>query len=315
MVHKFLLFTKIFLNIFIVFSSVAQNTKENLPLYGGITKSNEEIKADEEFVKETISLYGTLEKAFKTFVDIGWKNIVENNLDESITEFNKAWLLNPANADPYLGLSLVMQIKQKQTETDKLFKQGIILDKDKKSQMKFYLRAVDYAGRKKDTVMLIQFLKQSLSVDPNSILIYKKLAYYTSLKGQNNDAVAAYSGAIRISPNDSSLYYNRGLIYKKMKQFNEAISDFTSSIKLSKNEYFEAIFNRGMSKYDSGDYAGSIEDYNVCIKLNSKLPLLYRFLGISLIMAFDQKGACGAWKTAKKLGDLQSEELYNAQCK
>lgn len=294
---------------------MAQQTDENLPMYGGTSFSKEEIAANEEFVKETTTLYGTKEKAFITFVNVGWKGIIENKLNESIQDFNKAWLLFPEHSDSYFGFSLIMQLSQKQAEADKLFNKGIVLDKDKKAQMKYYLRATDFAGRKKDTVLMIRFLNQSLSVDSTSIQGYKKLAYFTSLIGMNKEAILAYSAAIRISTNDSSLYFNRGLTFKKMQKFNEAISDFTFALNLSKNKYFESTLNRGIAKYEIGDYNGSVEDYNACIKMNSKTAMLYRFLGISLIMTHDDKGACNAWKTAKKLGDIQAEELYNAQCK
>lgn len=291
----------------------AQNIKE-VSLLLGASKTKEEASADDEFIKETISLYGSKEKAFNTFVDSGWKEIIENKTDESIQDFKKAWLLNPENPDSYLGLSLVMQLRKIKTDADDLFKKGIAIDKDKKSQKKFFQRALDFANRKRDTMLLISFLSQSLSVDSSSIQTFQKLAYFCSLKKMYNDALNAYTGAIRFSANDSSLYFNRGLIFKKIKKNKEAITDFTKAVDLSKQPFYDAILNRGLLQYEEGDYNTAIADYNLCIELNPKDPLPFRFLGILLIIIYDHKGACKAWKKAIKLGDTSAKELYNTQC-
>ena len=293
----------------------AQNTSGIQFFLDRNLKSKNAIEFDKAFVTETIALYGSKEKAFSTFIDVGWRGIIERKFDESAQDFNKAWLLDSANADSYLGYSFILQLKNNDIESEKLFQQGIALDKNKTAQIKYYQRANDYAGRTKDTILLIKLLNESLVVCSDTITTLSKIAQYNALKGFNKEAIDAFGKVIQIKPNDFSCYYNRGILLKKMQKSTEAIADFTKAFMLSNEKHFDSVLQRGLLKFETGDYAGSIDDYNTCISMQSKNATLYRFLGISKSMIYDQKGACNAWKTAKKYGDLPAEELFNAQCR
>lgn len=293
----------------------AQKADEQLPMYGNAVKTSEEKEADQEFIKETIDLYKSKEKAFSTFIDVGWKNLSENQIEIAIQKFNKAWLLSPNEADSYFGFCMALTLQKKNNEAEKNFETGQKYDKLKKASMKYFLRASNISERHKDTLMLIDYLKKAAGTDFLNVPVLKKLAYYTAMKGFYDDACFAYASIIRITPNDSTAYCNKANILLKQKKPDEAIATFSAAIVKCQNPFFDAYFGRARAKYDKGDYHGALEDYAKCNEINSKNPVLFRLMGITKNMLWDQKGACEAWKTAKKLGDKQAEELYNSKCK
>lgn len=292
-----------------------QKADENLPMYGGKTKTAEEAQADKEFVKETADLYGSLEKAFHTFIDVGWKNLIEDKIEIAIQKFNKAWLLAPDEADSYFGFCMALTLQKKKDQAEKIFETGLNHDKMKKASLKFFLRASDIYERRGDTLMMIDYLKKASVTDFSNLQVYKKLAYYTSLKGLYDDAGFSFSSIIRLAPNDSTAYCGKAKALLKLKKTDEAIAVYSTVIEKCKKPFFDAYFGRAGAKYEKGDYQGSVNDYMQCIEISPKNGMLYRLMGVSKIMIWDQKGACDAWKKAAKLGDAQSEELYNSKCK
>ncbi|MBI5218654.1 MAG: tetratricopeptide repeat protein [Bacteroidia bacterium] len=272
-------------------------------------------KADDEFVKESIQLYGSKEAAFNTFIDLGWKNILDNNPENSVKKFNHAWLINPDHPDSFFGFAFVSQLNNKKEDRDKFFEMGIKSDKDHKGAFKYYFRSSDYFDKLKDTLAVIESLCKAVEQDSSSVNIYKKLAYYCVAKSEFNKAIKYYTGAIRLNPDDSIIYFNRGGVYQKLKKHKEAADDYTRVIEHSKKINYHAYLFRGKSRFESSDYANAITDFETCLKLNPKNALLYRFIGSARMMLNDGSGACEAWKAGKKMGDKQSEELYNSKCK
>ena len=51
-------------------------------------------------------------------------------------------------------------------------------------------------------------------------------------KGKYNEAIAAYSEAIRVDPKQSHAYHGRGVAYGGVRKHDEAIADCTEAIRL-----------------------------------------------------------------------------------
>ena len=60
--------------------------------------------------------------------------------------------------------------------------------------------------------------------------------------GQKDEAIAAYSHAIKLNPKYAEAYYNRGIVYGLKGQFDRAIEDFTKAIALQP-DYADAYNN------------------------------------------------------------------------
>ncbi|TXJ11149.1 tetratricopeptide repeat protein [Brachyspira aalborgi] len=82
-----------------------------------------------------------------------------------------------------------------------------------------------------------------------------------------NDTVEDYNKAIELYSNYYQAYYNRALSKEKLQLLSEAIYDYDIAIGLKDNS-LEAYNNRGIVKSKLGNYKEAIEDFNKAIELN-----------------------------------------------
>ncbi len=68
--------------------------------------------------------------------------------------------------------------------------------------------------------------------------------------GNYDDAIAAYTQAIRLKPNYANVYYNRGIAKHKLGQHRAALADFDAAIRLNPDDA-DAYYNRGIAKHKS----------------------------------------------------------------
>lgn len=308
---------KVFFIIFLIVitcNAFSQKADDTQPMYGGVSKSAEEKEADAEFVKEAEQLYGSRDKAYSTLIDIGWKNILNSDLQTAVKKFNHAWLINPEHGDAYFGFSMCEMVGGKLAKSFMLFENGQKFDKDKKGAFKYYLRSSDYYVRKSDTAAVLNALSEALKLDSGSVNVYKKLANFANAKGDTEAALKAYSGIIRLQATDSAAYFSRGNLYHKIKKFNEANADFSKSINCS-NKFTQAYLNRGRARIELGNYENALADFEVCLTHMPDNGQFYRFVGIAKMLLNDGPGACEAWKKGKKNKDKQSEDFLNSKCK
>jgi len=132
------------------------------------------------------------------------------------------------------------------------------------------------------------FTRILIELNPQSTLktdSYEKLkraielfneAYYSSQKGNYQEAINLYSAAINAYPVDhlkrkSEAFYNRGLNKRFLNDFTGAVQDYSEAIKLQP-EYYKAYNNRGFLNLKLGKYANAIEDFDYIIN-SSDSPL------------------------------------------
>ena len=60
-------------------------------------------------------------------------------------------------------------------------------------------------------------------------------------KGQLDDAIEAYKGAIRINPEYAGAYYNLGHVLKAKGRFDEAINAFENFIRFAPHGYAKNV--------------------------------------------------------------------------
>ena len=82
-------------------------------------------KADEDFIKQATSGFGSREAASKAWHAQAEKFMREGNMDYAMRRYNQSWLLNPNNYQPYWGFARVV------AEQDKLDDAIMYLEKSK----------------------------------------------------------------------------------------------------------------------------------------------------------------------------------------
>nr|MDJ0624340.1 tetratricopeptide repeat protein [Desulfocapsaceae bacterium] len=101
---KRILLTILLLLTFVV--GATGQTINELPLYGGVEKTESQKKADKKFVNAVIKSMGSGEKAARHFVKRGWEALSKGDSKTAIKRFNQAWLVFPENGKIYWGLAL-----------------------------------------------------------------------------------------------------------------------------------------------------------------------------------------------------------------
>lgn len=83
---------------------------DNIPMYGQpeIARPDTLKKADEEFVQQAISAFGSREGASRAWYAQAEGFMAKRDFDLAMRRYNQSWLLNPNNYQPYWGFGRVM---------------------------------------------------------------------------------------------------------------------------------------------------------------------------------------------------------------
>ena len=85
-------------------------------------------------------------------------------------------------------------------------------------------------------------------------------------KGEQDEAIAAFSEAIRIDPKEAAAYFNRGLAWRSKGAYDNAIADYNQALALNPNS-FQVYINRGVAWGRKGEYDKAVADYNQALQL------------------------------------------------
>ena len=123
------------------------------------------------------------------------------------------------------------------------------------------------------------------------------------------DAITAYSEAIRLQPDFANAYVNRGLAKEKLGQHEPAIMDYSSAIKIDPT-LAGAYNNRGSAQRRLGQHFLAIEDLNTAIQLDPRYVKAYVNRGNAKNSLGHPNEALEDFNTALDL-DPDSAEAYN----
>jgi TonB family protein len=107
---------------------------------------------------------------------------------------------------------------------------------------------------------------------------------------------------------DALVVAQKGLNYIKAGEFENAVKAFTEAIKINK-KYSTGYAGRGIAYMNLGEYEKAIEDFNMAIKKSSKIGLYYKLRGdaYSVLKNFDK--AVEDFNSAIKI-DPEMPEAY-----
>ena len=99
-----------------------------LPMYGGVEFTPQQIKANEELIKSVSERAGSREKASDIAARIGWSHYYKSDYSTAMKRFNQAWLLNHNNPLAYWGFAVLLSAQGKHDEAYKMFEKALSLD-------------------------------------------------------------------------------------------------------------------------------------------------------------------------------------------
>ena len=123
---------------------------------------------------------------------------------------------------------------------------------------------------------------EAIRLDPNYAMAYNNRGYtYTELK-QYDRAMTDLNRAIELDPKNDLAYNNRGRVFARRRQYDQAIADYNKAIELNPN-YAKAYNNRGYVYDDLKQYERAIADYTKAIELNPSFAMAYNNRGFTFI--------------------------------
>ncbi|WP_158224923.1 tetratricopeptide repeat protein [Brunnivagina elsteri] len=115
---------------------------------------------------------------------------------------------------------------------------------------------------------------------------------------------------IRINHHYAITYHNRGLSRYNLGEYQAAIEDYDQAIKLNP-DYAIAYHNRGIARRNLGEHQAAIEDYNQAIKLNPDYAIAYHNRGIARRNLGEHQAAIEDYNQAIKLNPDYAIAYHN----
>lgn len=146
-----------------------------------------------------------------------------------------------------------------------------------------YLKGLNLA-RNKNTEQAIIAFSAAIRLSPNYANAYVNRGFQYDELDRPEKAVADFSAAIRLNPQYAKAYYNRGTVYLKRKQYDRSISDFTQTIRLTPKDG-DAYHNRGNAYRKKEEYALAFRDYTKALEINRNDGLAYYNRALTCLQA------------------------------
>jgi len=248
------------------------------------------------------------------FFSKGTEHLRLGELDEALTALTQAINLKSDYAAAYNNRGLTYYEKDmNDTKARDDYLMAINFDSTNEEAKNnlgiFYFKQGDYTNAKywyKQAKPASQAQEKAYHAD-----VYNNLGVIYAKEGLSINAEDAYNNAMRITESKklgyTNAYYNRGNLFynqgndlkwqakqsEAIIKFNQAISDYTVTINFYKNAkdlegfpdaYHNAYYNRGLCKYDKGQYNEAIPDYDEAIKLNPGFMWAYYAKGYAHFM-------------------------------
>ena len=160
----------------------------------------------------------------------------------------------------------------------------------------------------------IKSLEKKIFKDTKNPYLYYLLGRaYGNLK-QFEIGERYFKKSLRSSPKYPKVYLGYALMKGRKGEIKEAIKLLDKAIEIDP-KYAKAYSNRGVAKGALSDNIGAIDDFNKAILIDPLLADAYRNRGITNELIGNIKGACKDWKTASSLGQNQTKDWFNTQCK
>jgi tetratricopeptide (TPR) repeat protein len=99
--------------------------KRVLPLYGGGSKTSEQIDAEIQFLSDCDKSFSSRAEASSFFSARAWEYLQEGALDTACYRFNLAHLLNDKNVEAYWGLGVVCYQREDWVEAKRMLTKGV----------------------------------------------------------------------------------------------------------------------------------------------------------------------------------------------
>ncbi len=131
-----------------------------------------------------------------------------------------------------------------------------------------------------------------------------------SFRKEYERALSFYDAAVKLDPQLAEAYNNRGIVKYELGQFSEAVKDYTQALKLKSN-YADALNNRGNAYAVLEQFQNAEKDLRAALKLNDKSASIHNNFGNICFSQNKFNAAVDEYTQALNLNPNLSEAYYN----
>jgi tetratricopeptide (TPR) repeat protein len=116
--------------VFALFASLftcSQELDNEIPKYGGLKRTPEQIQADRKFIDFMVQKFGSHDKAADDAIRRGFAFLAQADWRMAMKRFNQAWLLSPNKPEVPWGFGAALSYQGKFEESEKYFQEAVAL--------------------------------------------------------------------------------------------------------------------------------------------------------------------------------------------
>lgn len=125
-----------------------------------------------------------------------------------------------------------------------------------------------------------------------------------------SQALMAYEDTIKLNPTWAEAYNNRGIVKYELGQFSSAIEDYTTAIKLKPN-FMDALNNRGNAYAANEQFQNAVKDLQAALKINGNSAVIHNNLGSIYLSMQKFNTAIKEYTEAIQINPHYSTAYYN----
>jgi len=205
--------------------------------------------------------------------NLGNALLQKGQLDEAMTQFQKALAINPNYAEAHCNVGVVLSQKGQFDEA------------------------------------MAQYRKV-LEIDPNYSEAHNNLGIAFFQKGQLDEAIAQYQKALAINPNDAEVHYNLGVALLQNGQLDDAIAQFQATLELNPG-FAEAHHNLGTALVTKGRMDEAIARFQKALEINPNDAEAHSHLGNALVHKGEVDQALTEFRRALEINPNYAEAHSN----
>ena len=117
----------------------------------------------------------------------------------------------------------------------------------------------------------VSCLKEAMRLEPanpQNAMLLTNLGTLERRLGQTDEALLAYSSALMLMPKSVPLLLSRAALYAELEQWPKAEEDYTTILYIEPDQE-EALYRRGMVRFERGDTLGARIDFERLVRENT----------------------------------------------
>ena len=120
----------------------------------------------------------------------------------------------------------------------------------------------------------IDYYNNALKVNPNSLEALYAKGLHLQQENKSREALGVYARIAALNANYFNAYYNSGYIYlEHLQVYDSAAILFTEALDHGPDQYFQAIYNRGLAYERLEDFKNAKLDYTEVLSINPQFDL------------------------------------------